>query len=143
MKLPASLLVSVGLFLVAASDGGDAKSDLKKLEGTWKLVRAESEGQVLPEEDFKDSKLVIKGHKYDLKLGVNAITGTFKLDTTTKPKSIDAIDAERPDKGEIIRGIYEIKDDEFKVCFGEPDAARPKQFSDKDRIVHVWKRVKK
>lgn len=143
MKLQALLVVSVGLLLAAQSGGGDASSDSKKLQGTWKMVSGEKDGKEIPEDVIKSARLVIKGDKHYVKVGEELFVGTHKLDATTKPKSIDAMDTEGPGKGKTMLGIYEIKGDEFKVCFGEPDSPRPKKFTSKNGFIHVWKRVKK
>lgn len=145
MKLTASLIGFLALVLVADSRAGGDK-ELKKLEGTWVLVSGEQGGKDLPEEVIKGAKLVIKGNKHIVQMGEEKIIGTHELDPTTKPKSIDATKTEGPEKGKKILGIYEIKGDTFKVCFGEPGKDRPKEFTGKagsDCFVHLWKRVKK
>src|SRR5713101_8087445 len=123
--------------------GGDkaAKKELKKLEGTWALVSGEQNGKELSKEALKGAKLVIVGNKHTVNLGDETIVGTHSLDPSTKPKSIDADNV-----GKKHLGIYEIKGDEFKVCFAEPGKYRPKEFTAKEgsgNFVHVWKRVKK
>jgi uncharacterized protein (TIGR03067 family) len=136
MKTISCFAVLLALSLVMKSEAGDDK-ELKKLEGTWKLVSGEQGDKEIPAELLKTAKLVIKGDKHFVTMGGKEIVGTHKLDPTTKPKSIDATDGDSK-----MLGIYEIKGDTFKVCFAEPGKDRPKDFK-AGNFWHVWKRVKK
>jgi uncharacterized protein (TIGR03067 family) len=143
MRLVAVLIV----FSIAGSvpAGGDkaAKKELKKLEGTWVLVSGEKNGKELPEEILKNSKLVIAGNKHIVNIGDERFVGTHELDPSEKPKTIDAVDG--PDKIKKMFGIYEVKGDQFKVCFAEPGKDRPTEFTGKEGsgcFIHVWKRTK-
>lgn len=138
-----ALLVLVAGFLVAADD---PKDELKKLEGTWKMVSGEKDGKTLAEQTIKMAKLVIKGDHHDVKIGDDNLKGTHKVDPSKKPKNIDASDTEGPFKGKTVLGIYELDGDNFEVCFAEPGKDRPKEFSTKSgtgHILHVWKKEKK
>jgi uncharacterized protein (TIGR03067 family) len=125
---------------------GAAEKELKKLEGTWVLVAGEEKGKKLSEELLKKSKLVIIGNKHEVHVGDTVIKGTHKLNPAKKPKQIDASDTEGPYAGKGAHGIYEIKGDEFKVCFSGPGKDRPTEFSTSSgagEILHVWKKAKK
>jgi uncharacterized protein (TIGR03067 family) len=132
--------------LIGAAPQDAAKDDLKKMDGTWTLVSGEEEGQKLSDSTLKTAKAVIKGDKHDVKVGDKTYVGTHKVDPSKKPKTIDAMDTEGTNKGKTSLGIYELKDDEFKVCFAPPGKERPKEFTTKagsGNILHVWKREKK
>jgi len=131
-----SLLLVPVLVLVAAADS--PKGDLKKLQGTWSLVSGQNDGNKIPEDDAKAISLEIKGDKYLVKVRDESIEGTLKLDPTQKPKTIDAARAD----GETLHGIYELKDDEFRVSLASAGQDRPKDFASGD-IIHVWKRARK
>ncbi len=138
----AILLVTLGM-LAAAPD--DSATDLKNMEGTWVLVSGEEEGKSISEQTLKGSKLEIKGDKHNVKVGNDTFVGTHKIDASKKPKTINASDTEGKFKGKTSLGIYELKADEFKVCFAPPDKERPKEFTTKSgtgSMVHVWKRMK-
>ena len=143
MKLHVLLVLAVGLLIVANSSGGDAaKSELKKLEGTWSMVSGEAKGEKLPENTIKGAKLTIVGDKHTVKIGEDTIIGTHKLDPTKKPKEIDAMDTEGPFKGKTVFGIYKLEKDEFTVCFASAGKERPKEFTTKSgtgELFHVWK----
>jgi uncharacterized protein (TIGR03067 family) len=142
MKLQVLVVLSVGLLIAANSLGGDAKTDLKKLEGIWSMVSGEAKGEKLPEATVKGAKLTIVGDKHTVKVGEDTLVGTHKLDPATKPHSIDAMDTEGPYKGKTVHGIYKIEKGVLTVCFAPPGKDRPKEFSTKSgtgEFLHVWK----
>jgi uncharacterized protein (TIGR03067 family) len=145
MKLAMVALATVGLCLVAADD----PKELAKLQGTWVVVAAERNGKKSPEEELKEVKptLIIKGTKLTSSFQKNGKdfsddTGSFKIDPTTKPKSIDLTGFPAP--GKTFKGIYEVTADTLKICIG--DEERPKTFvskKDSKTGVLVLKKAKK
>jgi uncharacterized protein (TIGR03067 family) len=105
----------------------DAKAELDKLTGTWKGVSVVREGKPIPKSEAEAVRLVVTGEKYMLTEGTDEIEGTHKLDPTKKPKEIDAVRTKGPNKGEVLRGLYELTDDSFVVCFAAPGKDRPKE----------------
>ena len=111
------MLICFGLFFLAAvvNGAGDAgKEELKRLQGKWSVVERIVEGKKA------DIKLTwtISGNEISFgpEIGVWAV---FKLDATTKPKTIDINPVSKLDPknaGKIIKGIYEIDGDTFKIC---------------------------
>src|SRR5258708_6198700 len=91
MRTRIGLVVIVGLLIAADAAQDDAvKQEIKQLEGSWKGTLVEHKGKRL---GFGRT-LVIKGDKYTLKgLKVNDPErneeGTFKLDPSQKPKTVD------------------------------------------------------
>lgn len=147
MKIHALLVLSVGLLIAAdAKDDDAAKKELKKLSGTYVLVSGESKGEKLPEKQIKGISLVIEGDKYTLRIGDKTLSGTQKIDPTKRPKEIEAMDTEGPNKGKTILGIYKLEKDEFTVCFAATGKDRPKEFRTKSgtgEFIHVWKKKAK
>lgn len=127
--------------------GADAVAGEETLEGTWTLSSGEANGKALSKEQLKDGKLVIKGDHYTVTLnGGEAVTGEQKLDSKAKTMTIDIKDSSGANKDKTCLGIYELKDDEFRVAFAAPGKARSSKFSttaDSGLWVHVWKRMKK
>jgi uncharacterized protein (TIGR03067 family) len=141
MRLQLLAVLAVGLLIAADAPKDDAAKELKSLEGSWKLVSGESNGETIPDEALKASNLTVKGDKYTAKLGDQNHEGTIKLDPTKKPKAMDATDGDN-----TVLGIYELKGDEFKICIAPPGKDRPTEFSAKagsEQILMVWKREKK
>jgi uncharacterized protein (TIGR03067 family) len=147
LVLAAGLLVAADLPKADTPKEDAAKADLKKMQGPWRLVSGERNGQKMTEEDVKGTQRTFTDDKFEAKRnGVSIIKGTVKLDPAQKPKAIDVTVA-APDGTDVtLRGIYEIDGDDMKTCLAQPDDDRPKEFSSKEGSGHmnyVWKREKK
>ena len=148
MKWRALFVLAVG-FLVAADKPKDdaVKKEMKKLEGTWKVVSLEMNGNKFSEEQLNAvKKMVIKGNKYTIHLANNEVTMTFKVDPSKKPKAIDSTYEDQNGETVKAKGIYELKGDTLKVCrTTKTDAKRPTKFAskaDSGLILVVYKRAK-
>jgi len=129
-----------------ASQGGGGKSDLDALQGVWRVVSGEMQGQPLPAEEIKEmnGQLTIKGNNVTWKSSKDEDTGTITLDPAKKPKHID-ITAKNLGNGKTVKGIYELNGDEFKVCMDPDSSERPSDFKTKEgsgAMVLVFKRAK-
>jgi uncharacterized protein (TIGR03067 family) len=142
MKLVATLAVVVCLAADAPKE--DSKKDMEKLQGEWILASLERDGEQLPEEQAKSRKRSIKGDKFTItRDGETLAQGTFTLDASKKPKTLDA---KLEGNDEAVQAIYELDGDTFKMCYAQPGQPRPKEFAGKADSGHtlaVWKRVKK
>jgi uncharacterized protein (TIGR03067 family) len=105
----------------------DAKAELEKFTGTWKGVSVVRDGKAVPKPEAEAMRLVVAGEKYTLTEGSETIEGTHKLDPAKKPKEIDAVRTKGPHKGETLKGIYQLSEDAFIVCFSAPGKDRPKE----------------
>lgn len=137
-------VAAVGL-LVAADDARDAgKKDLDALQGEWTMVSGERNGEKIPEEIAKSLRRVIKGDKFSILRDDETVSqGTFTLDASKKPREIDA-KLEGVDG--VVKGIYALDGDTFKVCYGPPGTDRPREFATKEGsnlILGTWKKAKK
>jgi uncharacterized protein (TIGR03067 family) len=69
------------------------------------------------------------------------LKGTFTLDPSQKPKTIDMKVTEgrrEEDKGKVVRGIYELNQDTLKWCTADPGSEeRPKEFATKEGTRHM------
>jgi uncharacterized protein (TIGR03067 family) len=69
------------------------------------------------------------------------VKGTFKLDATQSPKTIDSVLAGQ--EGKPIPGIYEFDGDKLRICAAPPGKPRPKDFEARLGSQHtlvVWER---
>jgi uncharacterized protein (TIGR03067 family) len=140
------LLGVFALLLVAADDKDNTKKEIERFRGTWKLESLEIEGQALPEEAIKDTRLTIDGNKFTAKDSQATYKGTFKVDISKKPKTIDVTFTEGPEKGTTMIGIYELEGDTYKVCLDPQGKERPTKFESKKgsrNVLEVLKREKK
>jgi uncharacterized protein (TIGR03067 family) len=141
------LLVLSVMGLVAPDElGGDdaAKKELDKLQGTWTMAALEVDGKPVPEEKLKSSTLTIKGDKYIIKFKDDTHETIIKLDPTKKPKEIDMTFTEGANKDKVLKGIYELDEDKFKMCRAlAPDKDRPTELGtwpDTGVFLVTWKR---
>ena len=111
----------------AADDQKNGKAELEKFTGTWQGVSVVRDGKAIPKPDAEAVRLVVAGENYTLMEGGELIEGTHKLDPTKTPKEIDAVRTKGPHKGETLRGLYELTEDTFLVCFAAPGKERPKE----------------
>lgn len=140
-------LLTVGL-LAAADD--DSAKELKRLDGVWIMIAGEKDGQKLPEENIKQSKITWKGKDVTVETphqSKEPIKATMlKIDPTKKPREMDWTRANGPDAGKPMLAIYEfLGDDEYRIIFAPAGKDRPKEFSTKagsGHMMHTWKRMK-
>jgi uncharacterized protein (TIGR03067 family) len=144
------LLLVVGLvFLLAAADADEEiKKELARFEGTWKWVSIEMEKMKLSEDALKEPRLKLKGDKFTVtEENANAtFGGTFKVDPSKRPKTIDVTFTDGPEKGKTSLGIYELEGDTYKVCVDPAGKSRPTEFAVKPgsgHVLQVLKREKK
>jgi uncharacterized protein (TIGR03067 family) len=119
-------------------------NDLDEMQGTWNLVSAMEDGKALPEDDVKQTTIVVKGNTFrfpGLAEDATSKAGTFTLDPTKNPKEMDSTS----DQQAVSLGIYELEADSYKVCFSPAGKARPANFSSdpgSGQIFQVWQRQK-
>ncbi len=129
----------VGFLLIAADD---SKSDLERFQGTWVLIRMESDGKNVHQEMVASASfhLMVDGDKIIVNQeGMIVPQGTLKLAPTRRQKFYYRT---LPD-GRLCRGIYQLDGDHLKICLGFPGAERPTDFSTKpgeQRSLMVYKR---
>jgi len=148
MKRTLLLVLAAGL-LVAGDDNKDdaTKKDMEKLQGEWMMDSHEFNGEKQKEQIVKDYKRTVKDDHFTVVFGDKTIVeGTFLLDASKKPKTLDITLNSGDQKGEKMLGIYELVGDTYKVCIGAPGIDRPTEFVSKPDSSHaltIWKRVKK
>ncbi len=131
MKTTFVLCLTSILFLASTVRCGDDKEEIKMMEGTWKPTMAELAGKKFPDEIVKTMKLVVMNDKYTVTVGEVIDKGTVKLDPSKKPKEIDIVGTDGPNKGKTFLAIYELDKDSLKVCYDLSGKARPTEFKTK------------
>jgi uncharacterized protein (TIGR03067 family) len=127
------VLVLSSAATVAADDANEADAkDRAALQGTWLPQSAELAGVAFPEEIRKSIKLVVKDDGYTVTAGPSVDQGTVKLTASAKPKQMDIIGTEGPNKGKTILAIYEQDGDTLKVCYDLSGKERPTEFKSKE-----------
>jgi uncharacterized protein (TIGR03067 family) len=113
---------ALSVFAVAAPD------DSQQIQGSWVPVTAEMGGQKMPEQTLRAFKLTLSGDKYTAKNGEITDSGTFKLNPSAKPKTMDITGTDGPNQGTTFLAIYELAGDTLKICYDLSGDERPKEF---------------
>lgn len=115
------------------------KKDRKRIEGTWKVVSLEVNGNKSADEDARKLS-VINGSDGTWRLlseGVEISRGTSTIDPTRKPKSLDFTASDGGGKGENYFAIYELGENTRKMCFAPPGKDRPTEFKSTAESEHI------
>ncbi len=122
------------------------KKDLEKVQGDWAQVSFVVDGGKLPDDEAQALFRSMKDDKYTIFQFKKVIgKGTFKIDASRKPKTIDAATIVGGRELTLL-GIYELDQDTLKLCFAPPGKPRPTDFTSRKGSEHrlsVWEREKK
>jgi uncharacterized protein (TIGR03067 family) len=123
--LPIALLC-LALLSATARPGSEnpPRAQDKKLDGQWEAVSFIRDGKDEPQSPGK-VLLTIRGSALTLKVGDDTRKATVKADVGQMPHSIDITYESGPDKGKTIRGVYEIRGDDLRICHGDATKKRP------------------
>lgn len=124
----AIMLTILGTSLCFAAD---AKEDaVKKLHGTWKVVRAANLGLVVPDTDLQKMQVFIAQDKLTIKYKEGEETTTpFTIDAG---KKLPTIDLKRQEKI-ALPGIYELDKDTLKICVDMRGKERSMEFASTEK----------
>ena len=119
-----------------------AKKELQLFQGIWKAIAVQNaDGNRAPEDDVRNTRLVVEGNKFTLTSKNATIAGTFTINPTKTPKTIDVRLESNEGKETKLLGIYQIKGGTRKSCFAFPGKDRPTRFStEKEYIGFEWQR---
>jgi uncharacterized protein (TIGR03067 family) len=131
-RILSAALILVGGFAFCQ----DVATESKALSGTWQLTAGEIGGGPFPEAQLKITKLVIDGDKYTVTVGDKIDKGSVKLDLTKKPKAMDIIGNDGPNKGKTFLAIYELNGDKLRICYDLTGKERPKEFKTEKGVLH-------
>jgi uncharacterized protein (TIGR03067 family) len=129
-----NLLTPIFITLTLAPGGGDITELIKKdraaLQGTWKVVASEDNGEKVPADDLKGLFLSFNGDAIAIKEGGKAEERfSFLLNPTKKPKEMDLTIQVGAKKGQTDRAIYQFDGDYLRICIqSNKDNARPTDF---------------
>ena len=134
MRLTQTALITLLLVtFTLADDKDDAKKELEKFQGEWKLVGGE------------EVVLTFKGNEYEFIAG-EVEKGKMTFNPGKKPAQVDVEITAGNDAGKKQVGIYEWKDGKVKFCFGPAGSdKRPENFdkNDEEHITFEFEKAKK
>jgi uncharacterized protein (TIGR03067 family) len=130
------LFVGTAMIGAATARGDDAleeaiKKDRQMIEGTWRAVELQVNGNASNEADAKKF-VVVNGSDgtWSLTLdGKEIARGTSEFDPTKTPKTLDFTITDGDSKGKQFLGIYELGEKTRRMCFAEEGKERPKEFA--------------
>ena len=138
------LVLAVGVLGAPGADAG--KKDQARMQGDWAAEALTIDGMKLPDDDAQAYFRTVKGNAYTVfRFSKAAARGTFTLDATKSPRTMDVTPA-GPRKGKPILAIYKLEGDTLTICNAGPGKERPKTFTAPAGSGHtltVWKREKK
>jgi uncharacterized protein (TIGR03067 family) len=118
-----------------------ADKDQEAFQGTWKIVAFTEGGNKKSDEEIAMIKVNIKSDSISLDFeGQGEVKhGTFKLDSSKKPKQIDIL----TEAGDKVEGIYELSGDTIKICAteGGPRPTAYKSEAGSETVLVELKRV--
>jgi uncharacterized protein (TIGR03067 family) len=130
---------------VAAPSDPNA-ADLARMQGDWMVSSMIADGMKLPDEEAQSLFRTVEGDKYNVSRYAKRVGyGTFVIDATKSPATIDSTPATADPKKKIL-GIYQWDGERLQVCNAQLGFPRPKTFEAKLGTGHtmiIWEREKK
>ncbi len=103
-------------------------ADLSSFNGTWVIASAESEGSEISSDLVKTIVLTLKDGAYIYDDGQSQAKGTFKVDFSTTPATMDSTESEGPNVGRRMIAITELTPNGWRACYSTDTSARPTAF---------------
>ncbi|WP_020468572.1 TIGR03067 domain-containing protein [Zavarzinella formosa] len=138
------VLMFVGFSATVFAEDDQAKKDLEKFQGVWKVTAYEKSGTNAPKDRLEKLAFTFKESEMSMSIGPKE-SNTIKLDPSKKPGQLNITDTQK----KVTYGIYEIDGDTLKMCFSMAigdETKRPVKFAtekDSNTILMVLKREKK
>lgn len=143
------MLIALVLFTLAAPTEppkakelpAEAKKELKKLEGKWRMVRlvdAEKDSGLMKD---ADAYYVFKGTELTVSYGEKSTTLLITaIDTSADPKCIDLTEMVKDKPGRTLEGVYKIDGDTLLLAVAAPKEGkeRPTGFEKPTGRVVAW-----
>ena len=139
--VPFAIAVAVAAAPLAAAQASQAaKPDAKQaptasklspilasVQGVWSMTQVNGQDTA---GSGQDVTITIKDNTYAQAVNGQVLErGTFKIDETKKPMTIDITIVEGDDAGKTQLGVFELTGNTMKGKLGDPGAARPGDFT--------------
>lgn len=143
MRLATAAFLSLAIFVLTAlaQNGGDGERD--RLQGKWLFAGTVRNGK-RTEANEKDNGrgILFSGDKYFDSSGVMKSEGTFKLDTSKKPKAIEFTITDGAGKGFKVSFAFELDGDKLRIT-NSLDGEYVPGFDSKKWLIQEFVREKK
>jgi uncharacterized protein (TIGR03067 family) len=106
------------------------KKEPDPLKGKWRLVDMIVKGEPIPANERRGFMIVFNGTSMTVSGFTKKKQFTYSLDSSTTPKSFDALALNGNFKGKTAPGIYELRGDTLRLCLPNDDTGgRPTEFA--------------
>jgi len=96
-----------------------------QLQGTWQVLAAQRNARAA--NDLQSHRLTFAGDRFTVRSqGGVVYQGTYRIDTSQKPATIDFKHTAGKAKGQMWRGIYEMDGDTLRICDNAEDVSKPR-----------------
>lgn len=102
---------------------------LRAIEGIWRFLTLEIEGNAMPPGTMDQAMLQIHGNRFTMTSPEAVYEGWCHLDVEASPATIDIHFTDGPEKGNSSFGIYELVSEDLKICLGFTGIPRPNAFA--------------
>jgi uncharacterized protein (TIGR03067 family) len=126
-------LVGILTLIAPAPAEDSARAEHEKLNGNWRLISVEVEGKKMPSQQANEFSLTFKSGKFTSFRAGEKKTGSYTVDPTKKPKTMDIVPDEGADKGKTWSLIYTLDGNTLRIIGAEIGKDRPANFDTKDR----------
>jgi uncharacterized protein (TIGR03067 family) len=131
------------LFAIGAASIAEANQEkTSPLDGTWRAVAAESNGETPAKEELEKIRLTIKGTKLTYQDGDFSIEGTIRFDAGKTPGTLDVEARDEYGVYHVV-GIFKREGNMLTICFEFEPRDRPSEFrtTPDAGILIVWELV--
>jgi uncharacterized protein (TIGR03067 family) len=147
--------MAAGLLTAADAPDEAVKKEKQRLQGTWVVESAESEGEAVA--DLKGLRLTFSEDNMVMVMDGKEVKGTYKVDLGKSPKRLDLIPGKEARGSPAMEAVYQLKGDELRMCTGagsrkldesgkvvkDKKPQRPKHLDSKEGVLMIFKREKK
>jgi uncharacterized protein (TIGR03067 family) len=126
MRLKWLILLACILASCRTFSTADSADDMKKWQGTWKLVAATYDG----EPKMADMEWIVEGDRYTIRMDGQSHQDPylFKLDASLKQIDVFHHDTPPGTYGGKLKGIYQVGSDSLTVCYDLAGQQYPASF---------------
>lgn len=117
--------------------------EIEKLQGTWRIVALEVDGNKMEEVFFGGSKMVVAAGAFTAVSMGAAYGGILAIDALNDPYKIDMIFTYGPHAGSRSLGIYRFEADTWVLCLGMAGTERPENFVTQPGSGHALERLER
>jgi uncharacterized protein (TIGR03067 family) len=135
-------LLALASCVLAAPPDDVVRREHEQFDGNWRLVSVEAGGERMPARELNDYSLTFKAGKFTSLRAGEKRTGKYTLDPTHKPKTMDIVPEDGPDKDKSWSLIYSLEGNTLRICGRKIGDERPTSFDtkgQKDAILMVFR----